>query len=175
MDPCFLQAAEIPVSPGTLPILTFQPGSHASLMKAPWNVGLWSQSRSLELGIQQSQAFHSLPAPFLFLPPVSWGGRGARDSWSHSSGTLPHSLRSALFSRCVHSDAVLFPVALSWLVAPIKFSNCNQCKEEASVSPLTPPSLMSSRYIFVCTFYIKYLGAHLSSLSCRNIYKHDIK
>ena len=90
----------------------------------------------LELGIQQSQAFHSLPALFPFLPLVSLGGGRAWVVRSHSSGTLPRSVRSALFSRCVQSGAILFTVALSGSVAQTIFFNFIQFYEEASVSLL---------------------------------------
>ena len=68
-----------------------------------------------------------LPPCSISLPPageLGWGsvlGPTEPQLWY-----VTRSLRSALFSRCVQSDAVLFPVALSGLVVPIKFSNCIQ-------------------------------------------------
>ena len=59
---------------------------------------------------------HSLPAPFPFLLPVSWGGGSAWVPLDHGFGALPCSMRSVLFSRCMQSGAAFFPVALSGLV-----------------------------------------------------------
>ena len=157
MDPCFPQVVGISVPPQILRVLAFQSPNHESIMKAPWNVGLCSQSRSPELGIQQSQVFHSFPALFLFFPPVSWGGGGARVPWSHGSGTSPRSMRSALFSRCVQSDTVLFPVAFSGLVVLIIFSYYMWFQEEASVTPHMLPSLISpcNYYLIPCPIFLQ--------------------
>ena len=64
---------------------------------------------------------HSLPALFLFLPPVSWDGVRTWAPLGYSFGTLPCSMRSALFSRCMQSGAAFFPVAFSGLVVLIIF------------------------------------------------------
>ena len=130
-----------PSLPGTQPVLTFQTSSHASLMKAPWNVGLCSQSRSPELGIQQSQAFHSLPAPFVFLRRVSWGGGGARVPWSHSSGTLP----------CSFAEVCSFlQVCAAWRILFLLLSQ---------------DQLHQSNFLIVSSFRRK----PLSLLSCRHL------
>ena len=82
MDPCFPQAAEISVSPGMLLVLALQPPNQESTMQAPWNVGLCSQSRSPELGIQQSQA--STLSPLCFSSSHQWAkvGEGLGSCWA---------------------------------------------------------------------------------------------
>ena len=90
-----------------------------------------------------------LPTLFLFLLPVSWGGGRAWVPLCHSFGTLPCSVRSVLSSRCLQSGAAFFPVALSGLVVLIIFSYYMWFWEETSVSPLTPPSLILSLFIYI--------------------------
>ena len=59
--------------------------------------------------------FYSLPTPFLFFPPVSWGGVGLV-THQITALLLPFSVRSSLSPRCRPSVAVFFPVSLSGLV-----------------------------------------------------------
>ena len=121
MDPRFPQVAGISVSPGILPVLAFQfPQSrdyHESTIKCMFVL----PEQIFRIRYSAVPGLYSLPALFLFLPLVSWGGGRAWVPPGHSFATLPCSMTSVLFSNFVQFGVVFFPVALSGLVVLIIF------------------------------------------------------